>query len=67
MDGQVQAGEMVWKVPGSEETLLRLRWKDGDEWRAYTEFPELMEPDVEEMSLGYPTFIKLLKSGWKLL
>jgi len=60
-------GQMIWKLPGSQETVLHLRRSEADEWRVYSEFQDLMEPEELEMSPGYATFITLLKRGWVLL
>jgi len=60
-------GQMIWKLPGSRETVLHLRRSETDEWRVYSEFADLMEPEELEMSPGYATFITLLKRGWVLL
>jgi hypothetical protein len=67
MESQSTIGQMVWKLPGSTETILHLRRQESDPWQVYTEFPDLMQPEELEMSPGYTTFIALLKQGWKLL
>jgi hypothetical protein len=60
-------GQMIWKLPGTVETILHLRRNESDPWQIYTEFPDLMEPEELEMSPGYTTFLALLKKGWPLL
>ena len=67
MDTNGSIGQMIWKVPGSQETVLHLRRSEADEWQVYSEFPDLMEPEELEMSPGYATFIMLLKRGWVLI
>lgn len=67
MEATAAIGQMIWKLPGSQETVLYLRRSEADEWRVYSEFPDLMEPEELEMSPGYATFITLLKRGWMLL
>ena len=60
-------GQMIWKLPGSVETILHLRRQETDEWQLYTAFPDLLQPEEVEMSPGYTTFLVLLKQGWNLL
>jgi hypothetical protein len=67
MDTQSPIGQMIWKLPGTVETILHLRRNESDPWQIYTEFPDLMEPEEVEMSPGYTTFLALLKKGWPLL
>jgi hypothetical protein len=67
METTAAIGQMIWKLPGSQETVLHLRRCEADEWRVYSEFPDLMEPEELEMSPGYATFIMLLKCGWVLV
>jgi hypothetical protein len=67
MDANGSIGQMIWKLPGSQETVLHLRRSEADEWQVYSEFPDLMEPEELEMSPGYTTFIMLLKRGWVLI
>lgn len=67
METTAAIGQMIWKLPGSQETVLHLRRSEADEWRVYSEFADLMEPEELEMSPGYATFITLLKRGWMLL
>lgn len=61
----VPTGQMTWRLPGMEEPLLHLRLTEDEPWRPYNECPEYMVPDRAEMSLGYPTFISLLKRNWQ--
>jgi hypothetical protein len=58
---------MIWRLPGMEEPLLHLRLSEADPWRPYHECPEHMTPDRGEMSLGYPTFVNLLKQKWEII
>ena len=67
METTAAIGQMIWKLPGSQETVLHLRRSETDEWLVYSEFPDLMEPEELEMSPGYATFIMLLKCGWVLV
>ena len=67
MDASAAIGQMIWKLPGSQETVLHLRRCEADEWQVYSAFPDLMEPEELEMSPGYATFIALLKGGWTLV
>ena len=62
-----QTGQMIWRLPGMEEPLLHLRMTDDEPWKPYTDCPEHMVPDKEDMSLGYPTFVSLLKRKWQLV
>jgi hypothetical protein len=60
-------GQMIWRLPGMEEPCLHLRLSEDDPWKPYNECPEYMRPDRHDMSLGYPTFVNLLRQNWEVL
>lgn len=62
----VTPGQMTWKLPGSDECALYLRYRASDPWRHYRDFPEYVLPDPPSFSDGYATFLALLKQKWQV-
>ena len=65
-------GQMCWLYVGQtsgEKRVLHLRTEAGQPWRPYNECPELQVADYREPggSLGWATYQKLLREGWRLL
>ncbi|MGI0492991.1 hypothetical protein ACN4EG_14510 [Alkalinema pantanalense CENA528] len=67
MENQHPPGEMIWRLPGSDEIALHLRTHPSEPWRHYKDCPEFAQPDSPNFSEGYPTFVALLKKNWKAL
>lgn len=61
---QTSPGQMTWKSSGQDCDLF-LRHSPNDPWRHYQEFPDLMKPDPQNMSLGFATFVALMKCNWE--
>jgi hypothetical protein len=63
---EANLGQMTWRPDDvSGQSMLYLRLKPFDKWQPYTEFPQYFLPDPEGFSLGYSTFIRLLKQKWQ--
>ncbi|NEP16683.1 MAG: hypothetical protein F6J97_07220 [Leptolyngbya sp. SIO4C1] len=63
--------QMSWQSTKASDghKILHLRFSSQQPWQPYTAFSELSVPDypIEQGSLGFATFQKLLKEGWKLM
>ncbi|MGD2184011.1 hypothetical protein [Lusitaniella coriacea] len=60
------AGQMTWRPDGASSTdMLYLRSGDLEPWQPYTHFPEIALPDPPGFSIGYATFLALLKKEWQ--
>jgi hypothetical protein len=57
-------GQMMWKRELDGDRHLYLRRGQVDEWRHYQSCPEYAVEDPPHFSLGYATFMNLLKKGW---
>jgi hypothetical protein len=59
-------GQMTWRPDGVNcENVLYLRLRPFDKWQPYTEFPQYYLPDPNGFSLGYATFLSLLRRNWQ--
>ena len=38
METNTAIGQMIWKLPGSQETVLHLRRSEADEWQVIARF-----------------------------
>lgn len=59
------SGQMTWKVPGTTDCSLHLRYNDTEPWRPYEDFSEYFLPDPPGFSQGYATFLALLNKNWQ--
>ncbi len=57
------AGQMSWKVSGTNDCSLHLRHSDTETWCPYQDFSEYFLPDPPSFSQGYTTFLALLKKN----
>lgn len=60
-------GQMAWKVVGPDGRVLHLRRQTSDPWQDYQDFPEYVKADPPNFSVGYATFLSLLKAGWEVI
>jgi len=61
--------QMSWQPLASGELELHLRVNPLHPWRPYSEFPDLVvENEDDVMSKGWATYRKLLKTGeWEII
>ena len=59
-------GQMTWRPDGApSNNILYLRHQSSEPWRPYTDFPQYVKKDPPGFSLGYATFISLLRDNWQ--
>lgn len=59
------SGQMTWKVPGTTDCSLHLRYNDTQRRRRSEDFSEYFLPDPPGFSQGYATFLALLNKNWQ--